>query len=898
MKQLIRKHISIVKIFVLSIPLLLNSMCFAQSDDSKGTDFWLMFNTNYIGEPALTLFITSSVNTSGTVSAPGLGFSIPFTVTAYSVTSVSIPVQAGIHLNDAIGNNGIHVTALQDVSVYGLNRIPFTTDAYLGLPTDALGTDYIILSYGSGLRSQFGLVGTVDGTIVTITPSVSVLSHNPGVPFTITLNQGQTFELGGGTDLTGTIISATNPVGVMGSNQCANIPPGAAFCDHICEMLSPITTWGKKFVTVPLKSRINGDTWRFLASEDNTVITINSVAQPPINKGNFIEQIIAAQSIIESDKPILVAQYSNGSSFSGNPGDPFMMLIPPYEQFLGDYTLTSVAGFIAHYINIVAPNAIVGTLTLDGVVVPASSFTPISSSGFSGAQLSVTEGSHTLAATLPFGAFQYGFNNDDSYGYPGGQSFSPIAIVSSLVLTPESGTAKINTEQCFDAVVKDQNDLPLEGIRVDFSITGVNAVSSGFTFTNANGIAHFCYTGTAEGSDNITASVGTISDASTFNWTDVCSVTVAAKKFYDLNADGLDNDNIPVEGWTITLGGTDENNNTVGPINQSTDAGGTTNFTEVALGTYIVSEGTQPNWIHTTTSSVNLNLTECTNPAELKFGNVCLGTGTTISGTFGVGYWTNKNGQSLVNGLYLCELNSLCLRNATGTNFDPVAGCPTPNNSQVSAGKTNLKSWLHNATATNMSYMLSAQLATMKLNVLKGYVDGTKLIYAPGTGSANAAGFATVNAIMTEANTILCANPVINAASLLRPIAEAVKNALDKANNNLNYIQAQPCGLIQSTNAARIETQGTNEIISPEIFNARVLANPSSTSFTVITKSDSKQPISLRVYDELGRVVETRRGIPANNVLSIGYKYKSGLYYAEIMQGSKKQIIKLVKGSQ
>jgi hypothetical protein len=121
---------------------------------------------------------------------------------------------------------------------------------------------------------------------------------------------------------------------------------------------------------------------------------------------------------------------------------------------------------------------------------------------------------------------------------------------------------------------------------------------------------------------------------------------------------------------------------------------------------------------------------------------------------------------------------------------------------------------------------------------------------------------------------------------------------LEKANNNLNYIQAQPCSLIQSSNTARIKTQETNEVIIPETINTKVLANPSSTFFTLITKSDSRQPVSLRVYDALGRVIETRQGIPANNVLSIGYKYKTGLYYAEIMQGNKKQIIKLVKGSQ
>ena len=55
-------------------------------------------------------------------------------------------------------------------------------------------------------------------------------------------------------------------------------------------------------------------------------------------------------------------------------------------------------------------------------------------------------------------------------------------------------------------------------------------------------------------------------------------------------------------------------------------------------------------------------------------------------------------------------------------------------------------------TATNMAYMLSAQLAAMELNVEGGFVDGSALVYAPGTNGANGLGFATVHDLMSEAN--------------------------------------------------------------------------------------------------------------------------------------------------
>ncbi|MGZ5246634.1 MAG: IgGFc-binding protein, partial [Flavitalea sp.] len=224
----------------------LSSTAFSQGNDSKGKDFWLMFNSN-ISTPVLTVFITSDVNTSGTVAVPGLGFTANFNVTANTVTPVIIPVATATHTNNVIDNKGVHITAQQEVTVYGLNYAPFTTDAYLGLPTDVLGTEYIVLTYSGQNRSQLGVVATENATTVTITPSVSAGGRPAGVPFNIVMNQGQTYELGFATDLTGTIITSTKPIGVMGSNACANIPPNAAFCDHIVEMIPPVTTWGRKF---------------------------------------------------------------------------------------------------------------------------------------------------------------------------------------------------------------------------------------------------------------------------------------------------------------------------------------------------------------------------------------------------------------------------------------------------------------------------------------------------------------------------------------------------------------------------------------------------------------------------------------------------------------------------
>lgn len=492
--------------------------------DSRGTDFWLAFPQNYTAGSQLSLFVTGDEATSGTVEVPGLAISEAFTVTPGTVTTVNLPSTVSLTTPDGVQAKGIHVTAQNEVTVYGLNRIQASTDAYLGLPTDILGTETIVLGWSVGLGggTEMAVVGTQDGTTVTITPRTALGSHPAGTPFTVNLDQGDAYQLIANGDVSGTIVSSDKPVAVYGGHQCANIPNNQTFaCDHVVEQIPPIATWGKSFITEPLATRTGGDTFRILASEDNTQVSLNGSVVATLDRGEFHEQLITAASEITADKPVLVAQYSNGSSFDGVTSDPFMMLVPPFEQFLASYTVTTPAsGFSKNFVNLVVPDEIVGQVELDGTPVPASSFTAIGSTGFSGAQVEVTLGSHTLDGPLPFGAFMYGFDSFDSYGYPGGLSLAPIQRVDSVTLSPQTATNPVGTEHCVSATVLDQNQAPLAGVRVDFTVTGDNP-TTGFAFSNASGVAEFCYTGANEGTDTITAASGSKSDTATKTWSNV-----------------------------------------------------------------------------------------------------------------------------------------------------------------------------------------------------------------------------------------------------------------------------------------------------------------------------------------------------------------------------------------
>jgi hypothetical protein len=243
--------------------------------------------------------------------------------------------------------------------------------------------------------------------------------------------------------------------------------------------------------------------------------------------------------------------------------------------------------------------------------------------------------------------------------------------------------------------------------------------------------------------------------------------TLNVIKFYDANANGINDDAQLITGWKVRI---QDNIDLI-------------RFTPVSIvvdpDTYTVTEfmPIETNWVSTTANPVVITLA-AGQTATVEFGNLCLGAG----GGRTLGFWSNKNGQALIGAADLAMLVALNLRNANGTHFDPATAAA-------------LRTWLLNATATNMAYMLSAQLAAMELNVFNGFVSGGSLIYAPGTESANALGFATIDDVMAEANTLLgSADPlVIGSSSALRPLAEALKDALDDANNNLTFVQPTPC---------------------------------------------------------------------------------------------------------
>jgi uncharacterized repeat protein (TIGR01451 family) len=260
--------------------------------------------------------------------------------------------------------------------------------------------------------------------------------------------------------------------------------------------------------------------------------------------------------------------------------------------------------------------------------------------------------------------------------------------------------------------------------------------------------------------------------------------TASGTKYYDANANGqLDIGEVGLADWPIDY---DDGTTSASVL---ADAGGSFTVT-LDPGDYTFAERQAGSpWFQTGntvdqsggTADVTLNADMTYSVSfdagetatGLNFGNLCVGGG----GGRTIGFWGNKNGQALIGVDDLALLSGLNLVNEDGSAFDPTTAAQ-------------VRDWLRGARGWNMAYMLSAQLAAMALNVHNGFVLGSALVYAPDTTSANAAGFATVAALMAEANAELGLHPTAFAGDAWRVYQEALKDALDSANNNLTFVQA------------------------------------------------------------------------------------------------------------
>jgi hypothetical protein len=238
---------------------------------------------------------------------------------------------------------------------------------------------------------------------------------------------------------------------------------------------------------------------------------------------------------------------------------------------------------------------------------------------------------------------------------------------------------------------------------------------------------------------------------------------VCGSVFLDANGNGTrDPGEAGASGITLMLGDTPGSPTTV------SDANGEYCFLGVAPDSYLVMlvlEGT--GYVATTPAQFAVVVNGCASVLVPDFG-VQAPAGNCDGHT--PGYWRNKHGKAKVLAYdILPTLPALCLVDGQGTTFAPTS---------IEAWA----SWLQQGNAVSMAYQLSRHLAAMHCNVTVGFVDSGCMV------DAGSLGYLTIGNLMQQAVTSLCLHPYTPSGHPQRSYQEALKDALDAANNNQNWL--------------------------------------------------------------------------------------------------------------
>ncbi|MDR0927794.1 MAG: T9SS type A sorting domain-containing protein [Ignavibacteria bacterium] len=519
--------------------------------ESEGTDFWFTFMPNFhqnnpYYRDSLYIFVTSKYPTKGviyyyeisptSITPKTINFEItqPNQIYKKSLWYYRVALQgynqmAAGHSNFSLTNSDcevaskkvIHIVTDEKSTVYAFDYAEKSADAFIVLPTPALGLEYYALSYPSnaypnyqfapdslGINStpsQFAIVAVNDGTTVRVTPSCPTRRYGI-VEKTITLNKGEAYlvqadmdlKSNRNGDLSGSHIIADKEIAVFGGHQRTEIPIENAIYpygsrDCLIEQIIPVHAWGKNAILTPFArstyyNEYNDldDEFRVLACKDSTIVMINRIPVDTLQKGKFYAGKLKA-GIVSSNNPILVAQYirteqpTSTSSAAYGYGDPSMIIVPPIEQYKTDYNVVNpqilINGsnhLVDQFLTIIAPDEDIGEVYVDGKLLDASKFIPIPNSGCSYIELKSTWGGHNISCKDPISVQIYGYGSAVSYAYLGGMSFRDL----------EHGRITLNVDSCYRQATFAYNQTYNSGIVSYEILESVNCIITEDTITN------------------------------------------------------------------------------------------------------------------------------------------------------------------------------------------------------------------------------------------------------------------------------------------------------------------------------------------------------------------------------------------------------------------------------
>lgn len=438
---------------------------------TAGTELWLAFMENLSlstnGPPIFRVLLHAEQDATGSIRAPATGYTQPFSLRAGEVVEVPLP-DAILYPqgSDVKAQTGLQIVSDVPIEAAAIHYRVYFTETSIALPTEELGTEYRVLAVPDDDQqdpSAFVVLSTMDGTEVEITPSVTTSGLRPAdVPYTVSLNAGETYQVKSGGDLTGSRVRSLGkePIAVFSGAQQADVACASGEDSHIYDQNYPLRRWGRHYVVVPFAEKAF-DRVRILAADDDTEVRVNCGEPLRLSAGAFAEIEVSSPTEITASAPVTVGQISrsgwcdqgevdvyeideNGDRLGPFPeatviGDPSMVILPPTALTRTQARMRALPGEVytlqvypLHRVNAYLPTG--GRLRLDGVDV-TEQLTMLSDGSHAGA-LSVEPGNHRLESDSPFQAHAYGFDQYEAYTYHLG--YDCVDCVAELTAPPPS----------------------------------------------------------------------------------------------------------------------------------------------------------------------------------------------------------------------------------------------------------------------------------------------------------------------------------------------------------------------------------------------------------------------------------------------------------------------------